>query len=483
MIGLAIVLLTIFVALRVQESQRRLHTPVAPPRATMQDVERWMAAKRAEITTEPERRAMRVFEWQSVGAQTLATAQLLHQSVIPALEAQWRFEHLLQVSLVQRLALREVAAQLDIEDIPFRAASIRAAVTQLVAESEPVVERTGPVHETPIAALSFKPHEPTRLADVTTQPALVERLSILVRAMRPPQAVPNRHLLLTGPAGLGKTLLAKILAHEVRRYNAAESQPLPRWFELYGSNLVTIEDYDAVFREVHAASTPCVILLDEIHCLDERMATKLYKLLEDGEYAFHGDVNPTRMPPVMLIGATTDYGELHAALKRRLGEPMAMETLSPEALFDVVVRRPFPITHAAAHDLVRYTKWGGAPWEALSLAFEAEQVARAEDMTTIGAHHVATVVRMLRLDDYGLRPADRAVLEALHASPRYRGKTQELVCYALSQADCCLRARLDPGEFAAVTKPRLQSRGFLVTRSGYGQALTDAAIAAYFTPT
>lgn len=463
-------------------SQRPL--PVTPAIATASDVERWLAARRAQLISDADIRTLRVFESPGYIDSTLHMAIVTQRNIATVLDAQWHFEHGMQCAIAQGRAARATARACR-EDPALQRERVLAlvdAIHDAAAVAVMPVSTTAPASlETPRTALAFKPHEPTRLQDITSQPVLIERLQTMVRALRPPQSLPDRHVLLTGPAGLGKTLFAKILAHELRRYNAAESQPMPRWFELYGSNLVTIEDYDAVFRQVAAETTPVVLLLDEVHCLDERMATKLYKLMEDGLYAFHGDVTPTRLPHVMVLAATTDYGALHPALKRRLGEPFALQSLDATALADVVRRHPFAMDEAAVAAVVSFAQWGGAPWEALALTYEAEQVARASRATTITADHVASVARMLQLDAYGLRPADRKILDALYASPRTKGQPPQVICYALSQADCCTRTQLDPGEFAAVIKPRLQSRGFLVTKSGYGQALTDAALAAYFT--
>jgi ATPase family associated with various cellular activities (AAA) len=301
---------------------------VLPPTPTRRDIEQWIENKRRSILTEADLRTVRVFESPGYIDSTLHHAVVALRGAIPVLEAQWNFEHSMQCALVKSepaIALaramaadpheRRRSAQEAVDNLNADIAALRTTAAPSVAEVETV---RGP--------LAFKAHEPTRLADITTQPLVVERLSVLVSALRPPQPLPDRHLLLTGPAGLGKTLIAKVIAHELRRYNAAESQPLPRWIELCGSDLVSVEDFDTVFREVASSDRPVVMLIDEIHCLDERMATKLYRFLEDCTYAFHGHVYATPIPPVMVIGTTTDYGDLHPALKRRLGEPLAMRT-------------------------------------------------------------------------------------------------------------------------------------------------------------
>ena len=234
-----------------------------------------------------------------------------------------------------------------------------------------------------------------------------------------------------------------------------------------------IKDYDRVFRKMQESKRATVLFIDEIHALDQLMATKLYKVMEDGLYAFHGELNPVPMPPIMVVGATTDYGDMHAALKRRFGEPIHLEKLDRMQLGRLAQSKPEPIDDAAVLNLVRVTQYSGAPWELLSLLGEADLIRRAEKAPAVTGTHVNRVFRALDLDEYGLQPVDRYVLTALFRSPQYR--ENQFTCFALSQADIYAQTKLDPGEFSAVIKPRLQSRSLITTRSGYGLVLTEGA--------
>lgn len=454
-----------------------------PVPLTRERLDAWINAKAAAALTDAEVRTAQMFRAPGYLEAYILPLRNSGRDAYQVLAEQWAWELELQSSVaayVQVSRMREAALPSNVIERATYIAThplVQAAETFAAAQATVAVEeQSGP--ETVAGPLAFKPHEPKWFREVRSQQHVVLRLETMVRALRAPEPLPNRHVLFTGPAGLGKTTLAKVFAHELRAYNALNSQAMPLFLEQYGSNLASIEDYDKVFREIERHARPALLFLDEIHTLDEKMATKLYKLMEDGLYAFHGASNPTPLPPVMVIGATTDYGDLHPALKRRFGEPMALSPLSPDQLAQVVRMRPFAVEEAAVLSLVEVCRWSGAPWEVLSLAYEAELVARADGLDTITEAHVRRVRDTLAVDDYGLRPADRACMQALFRHPRTR-RDGEFVCFALSQADLCSQAMLDPAEFAAVVKPRLQSRGFLGTRSGYGQVLLDRAFGPY----
>lgn len=323
-------------------------------------------------------------------------------------------------------------------------------------------------------AIQFKAHEPRQFADLPGQAHIRLVLDAAIRAL-PTDRLVIGHRLLTGLPGRGKTLIAKILAHALQERARALGQPVPRYVETFAANLATGADLDAVARTLLEAGGG-VWFIDELHVLDQKLATKLYALMEDGKYPFHGDVNPTTMPPVCVLGATTDYGALHAALKRRFGEPLMVRPLDQAAIREVVARVT-DVTPEAADALVARTHWGGSPWEAVSLATEAQLFARADGRAQVTLADVTAVCDAYDIDAYGLRWIDREVLQVLYRRPRYRGKQKELVAYAASEADLCAMSGLDPEEYRAAVKPRLMARGLVEVLAGYGQALTAQGLA------
>jgi Holliday junction DNA helicase RuvB len=353
--------------------------------------------------------------------------------------------------------------------------SLRAQVAVQAAAQAPATTALPTADERyPIV---FKPDEPESFDSYLGQVHIIKPLRAAVQALEPHARV-IAHCLFTGLPGRGKTLLAKVVGRELqRRARALGLRPLP-YLETFASNLNSVEDLDAVVRELQAAGGG-VWFIDELHVLDHELSTKIFALMEDAKYPFHGSTVPTPVPSVMVIGATTDYGRLHPALKRRFGEAYMVRPMSRTELLTLVKQRTFPISDAAATLLVDRTHWSGAPYEALTLRAQAEVFSRARGASAIGVDDVREVFDTFEIDDQGLRWMDREVLRTLFKFPRFRKGGAEFVCYAASERDLCGTAGLDPEEYREAIKPRLLARGLLETRAGYGQALSPNAIDRY----
>lgn len=338
------------------------------------------------------------------------------------------------------------------------------------------VSSAGVMDEEDIGVVAFKPDEPTSLAEFDGQPHIVRPLQMAIRALAPEQRV-LAHKLMTGMPGLGKTLLAKVIANDLRTRATSLGLPPVLFVETYAANLNSVEALDAQARRL--VDRGGIWFIDEIHVLNKELATKLYLLMEDGRYPFDGTSTPTSMPNVMLIGATTDYGALHAALKRRFGEPMMVRALSQKELRTMADKLGFAIAPDAADLLVSRCWQSGAPFELKILFRECVIFATANGLATITTPIVQDVFDTYEIDAHGLRPVDRGVIAALFQRPRYRGKDQAFYCYGGSESDICSVARLDKAEFQETIRPKLMSRGFLEVRAGVGLALTTRGVEEY----
>lgn len=340
-------------------------------------------------------------------------------------------------------------------------------------ESEGVVA----VASAPAATVLFKSDEPQWLADYQGQPHITAVLDLHLRALDASQLV-LPHKLLTGLPGFGKTLLAKIITHEMQQRAKRLQLPAIGFVETYAANLNSVQAMDTIVRQLqqHPAA---VWFIDELHVINELLATKLYLLMEEGRYPFEGSLNPTALPPLMVIGATTDYGMLHPALKRRFGEALMMRPLSRDALQHMASSLLPQATDEARHLLVARCEASGAPHELKTLAKDAQVYAKAHGHVTLDAALMTDVFATWEIDERGLRPIDRRVLETLYRRPKFRAKDGLLLGYGASEADICAMSGLDLGEFRAVIRPRLMSRGYIEVRSGFGLRLTDQALQDY----
>jgi len=322
----------------------------------------------------------------------------------------------------------------------------------------------------------FKAQEPRTLATYIGQRTICTQLDLSIRALGESEFV-LPHKLLTGLPGFGKTLLAKIIAHTLDT-RASNFGKHVEFIETYAANLNSVEALDTVVRSCDP-NTWTVWFIDEIHVLTKELATKLYLLMEDGRYPFYGEGTPTAFPRIMLLGATTDYGALHPALKRRFGESVMLEPLSYDELLAMVQSLGFPITLDAAKLLASRCVHSGAPHEIKTLFGECVVVAKATKERTITEPIVETVFTTYGVDRLGLRPIDRKVIRAFRTRPRYATRTGQLTGYGGSENDICTVSGVDKGEFREVIRPRLMARGLIEVRPGIGLALTTRAVTEY----
>jgi Holliday junction DNA helicase RuvB len=321
------------------------------------------------------------------------------------------------------------------------------------------------------ASVPFQPEEPETFDELTGQEHIVKPLRLAVKALGIEERVIH-HKLLTGLPGRGKSLIAKVLANElISRAERLGLKPL-KFLESYGADLNSVTALDAAVRQLQGGG---IWFIDEIHVLNPELATKLYPLMAEGRYPFQKENAPTPIADVMILGATTDYGSLHPALKRRFGEPLMVRPLSIEDLKRMALTLG-AIEPDAVEALVARTKFSGAAYELKTLFEESRIVSKARHHDAIRKVDVEEVFATYEIDALGLRWADRQVIKTLFGRQRTR---DGVACYAASEQDVCRSAGLDPAEFREVIRPRLLSRDLLTIESGLGLRLTPRAVEQY----
>lgn len=329
----------------------------------------------------------------------------------------------------------------------------------------------------PAEPVFFKPGEPQRFAEFGGQHRIVELLEATIGAMAP-DAVALPPQIMLGPAGSGKTLLAKVMTNELRARAQARGLPQPVFLEVFPADLASVEELDQVVLRA-AAAEAAVLFIDEVHGLEGTHSHKLYELLENGRYKFHDDPLPVLLPGVTMVAATTDFGLLHPALQRRWTKHY-FEPATPAELAQLLERRAraeLPAAPAALELIVARTHFAGQPWEAVELWRLALIRARSLGAPRVTEQHVDWVLENQGIDDFGLRRLDRQVITALLGRQR-TAKGGEMV-YGASENDTCLLARVDKAEYRDTIRPKLMARGLLELRPGVGQCLTAAALERY----
>jgi holliday junction DNA helicase RuvB len=110
---------------------------------------------------------------------------------------------------------------------------------------------------------------PTSLAHIVGQKSVLEQVTVALDAAQM-DAGKFDHAMLVGPPGLGKTMVAKVVACEM----ASDYQ------EVLGQSIKTPSDLNAVLLEAKDRS---LLFLDEAHEMKPEFQTALYLALDKGK--------------------------------------------------------------------------------------------------------------------------------------------------------------------------------------------------------
>ena len=179
---------------------------------------------------------------------------------------------------------------------------------------------------------------PQRLDDFPGQEPIKEKLRIAIQAAKN-RKEPLDHMLLSGPPGLGKTTLARIIANEMGVDFKATSGPVVERQADLSAILTGLEEFDVLF-------------IDECHRLNSAVEETLYSAMEDFEVDIMLGKGPTArslkigLKPFTLIGATTRAGLLTPPLRARFGDTCRFDFYNPEEL-EAIVQRSARILNVA----------------------------------------------------------------------------------------------------------------------------------------
>ncbi|MCD8561647.1 DNA polymerase III subunit gamma/tau, partial [Candidatus Saccharibacteria bacterium] len=162
----------------------------------------------------------------------------------------------------------------------------------------------------------YRKYRSKSLADIVGQEHITSLLSKALASGRIAHAY-----LLTGPKGVGKTSIARILAHEINQLPYTEEGSHLDIIEIDAASNNGVEDVRALREKVQIAPVSAakkVYIIDEVHMLSKPAFNALLKTLEE--------------PPehVVFILATTDIDKLPATIISRT-QRFGFRLIQPEA--------------------------------------------------------------------------------------------------------------------------------------------------------
>ena len=216
------------------------------------------------------------------------------------------------------------------------------------------------------------------------------------------------HVLLYGPAGLGKTTLAHIIASELGTQIKVTSGPAIERAGDLAAILTNLNEHDVLF-------------IDEIHRLNHNVEEILYPAMEDYTLDFIIGKGPSArnvqlpLPKFTLIGATTRAGMLSAPLRDRFGMILRLENYSLEELAEIVERAAemlsLSIEKSAALEIAKRSR--GTPRIANRLLRRVRDYSIVKGHAKLMLSDAKASLSMMEIDDLGLDETDRNLLRAL----------------------------------------------------------------------
>ena len=300
---------------------------------------------------------------------------------------------------------------------------------------------------------------PQHLSEYIGQEKIKQNLNILIQAAKK-RKDPIEHVLLYGPAGLGKTTLANIIAKEMNVHIKTTSGPAIERVGDFGSILTNLQDGDILF-------------IDEIHRLNKTIEEILYPAMEDFKLDIIIGKGPSAktiqidLPKFTLIGATTKLGDLSNPLRNRFGATFRLNFYTQEEIEQILSRSASILgVNVDQTGLKKIASCARrTPRVANRLLKRVRDFSEISNAKNVDWALAEKTLQMLDIDPIGLEPTDRHLLKTI--IDKFNGGPVGLSTIAAAISE-------EVRTIEEVYEPYLMQLGF-IERTPRGRVVTENA--------
>lgn len=270
------------------------------------------------------------------------------------------------------------------------------------------------------------------------------------------------HILLYGPAGLGKTTLAHLIAREMNSSIRITSGPILKKVGDLAALLTNLQEGDILF-------------IDEAHRLNRNIEEVLYPAMEDGVLDIILGKGPSArtlqltLPKFTIIAATTKVGMLSSPLRSRFGATYRLEFYQKEEIKKIITRSAevlgVKINPGAAEIIALASR--ATPRVANRVLKRVRDYTQFKNQAIITEELTLGALEIIGIDKIGLETTDIRILETIIR--KYNGGPVGLKTIAAATAE-------EVETIEDLYEPYLLQAGFLC-RSMKGRIATSHAYA------